>query len=1371
MSDDDDYGFDDDELTDDGDDDDYEIDDYQPEYEEYQATVQNFNETSLLQLEVQYMRQKGYRAGYLVSELYGVTAMVGFPVSDLCSDLILRAAGLHKDLHVVVSLAFPSSPPQYLAQCPGPGRVTVRQSSDTCLDNKQTLADAKEFGLWWTLEQRLLEYLQDKWEPLQQRCLAEIAEAQARDSEAPWNEVMNVLNLAGETGVQMDLRLATFLVKRSAGRFDSIQECLFDEDWMNKLREQAQSAKLYFDDPNWGSFSILNRLVDLLKERIRTCTERCIVCDKPHPLPLLKPVACDDTLCNYQMANLGLGVNLENEILWNEILLNGLMAVMLRYTMDIKSSSTPRGPETEPTPDGPHAPGSTAPPQRTDAATAATPASTAPSARPPARALPRFRLSHADSMQQQDRALTRCYLDDVYATASSPAGLQRLADKLERFADAVGIDLALSKCYTFASVPDPPTVSLCGAALTNVALFDCLGAPLWTTAQPPTTRQWSKLDRIHRRHQDAVAVAGTAAQLRGVVHPDTIASLVAAAALPKAAYGMEVTQFPQSWINACSKAATQSVWSDRAGARRRSRIVVLNALHKGHRLDPATRQLIAPVVAWSRQTRKSNLARGFTRAAFHDRDALTSGPIAHAVGTFRALGWEWVAPLEITLIRDEDRPRPTLNTPQGDPRPPPPPPQRTRISLNNPPQWFAHELRAAALRVRFATLEADRDTFAGVAHGVDGPATRCLLEATDSRALDAYEREVLRSVIAGTVPVAKYRRTQVCTLCDTDAVQDEAHLFLDCPAMSALRHEHWSTIDVASLPACLKLHGILPLRHPFIDTHYCGAFEREELVVAMQWGLINIARRRAELSLAEEGRAATCPPQTQRAYPWQWHPPATQRIANGLAAVFPPAPRNPRTIPRATQLAMAHWLQSLRWETDHLQSPGITYLELAVAFEVDTGLTLPRTNKCAAPKEVKVAENEGRKWVARDRIAPPGTLPGAHLFFDGGARGNGSPHSIAGWGAVLYMDGAKHFDLWRGMPLGTTNNAAEFAGLVAALRNVLAELAPQLIVVHGDSKLVFDTLNKARKDVAPQLRKHWRRAHLVLRQLRQQGFEVQMRHVPREENADADALSNRAMDAKAALVRTGDVSAERARYERRQRASKAKQRTAFETLKRFRALAREDLTPEGTRGEAPHLPTLTALGGPKYTGITRRPVLSPEALAVLRKYKDFHDARRSAAFREKLHADGLDADDAASDDDSEDEVFCPADHYGIGWAAKSEAETAKWQDKADRQLEAWTTRHPNAKTPPVRAPDSAQLRPWDRTTCVAHWAGPCASCADQQRTATQCCASCHDGPDAPPPRWDYCPRHRHTACGKCLVARRRATDCCAAGHHATTKPP
>eukprot|EP01063_Lacrimia_lanifica_P020150 TRINITY_DN2749_c0_g2_i1.p1 TRINITY_DN2749_c0_g2~~TRINITY_DN2749_c0_g2_i1.p1 ORF type:complete len:619 (+),score=232.45 TRINITY_DN2749_c0_g2_i1:34-1890(+) len=317
MSDDDDYGFDDDELTDDGDDDDYEIDDYQPEYEEYQATVQNFNETSLLQLEVQYMRQKGYRAGYLVSELYGVTAMVGFPVSDLCSDLILRAAGLHKDLHVVVSLAFPSSPPQYLAQCPGPGRVTVRQSSDTCLDNKQTLADAKEFGLWWTLEQRLLEYLQDKWEPLQQRCLAEIAEAQARDSEAPWNEVMNVLNLAGETGVQMDLRLATFLVKRSAGRFDSIQECLFDEDWMNKLREQAQSAKLYFDDPNWGSFSILNRLVDLLKERIRTCTERCIVCDKPHPLPLLKPVACDDTLCNYQMANLGLGVNLENEILWN----------------------------------------------------------------------------------------------------------------------------------------------------------------------------------------------------------------------------------------------------------------------------------------------------------------------------------------------------------------------------------------------------------------------------------------------------------------------------------------------------------------------------------------------------------------------------------------------------------------------------------------------------------------------------------------------------------------------------------------------------------------------------------------------------------------------------------------------------------------------------------------------------------------------------------------------------------------------------------------------------------------------------------------------------------------------------------------------
>ena len=73
-------------------------------------------------------------------------------------------------------------------------------------------------------------------------------------------------------------------------------------------------------------FSLLYHVIDFLKVRIKHCTERCIVCDKQHPLPLLKPVACDSDLCNYQMADLGLGINLESEVQRNPMVIDLLIS-------------------------------------------------------------------------------------------------------------------------------------------------------------------------------------------------------------------------------------------------------------------------------------------------------------------------------------------------------------------------------------------------------------------------------------------------------------------------------------------------------------------------------------------------------------------------------------------------------------------------------------------------------------------------------------------------------------------------------------------------------------------------------------------------------------------------------------------------------------------------------------------------------------------------------------------------------------------------------------------------------------------------------------------------------------------------------------
>jgi len=59
----------------------------------------------------------------------------------------------------------------------------------------------------------------------------------------------------------------------------------------------------------------LTEIVKYIKEAIKHSTASCIVCNKPHPLELLKPTVCDDALCNFQFVELGLGINLESDIM------------------------------------------------------------------------------------------------------------------------------------------------------------------------------------------------------------------------------------------------------------------------------------------------------------------------------------------------------------------------------------------------------------------------------------------------------------------------------------------------------------------------------------------------------------------------------------------------------------------------------------------------------------------------------------------------------------------------------------------------------------------------------------------------------------------------------------------------------------------------------------------------------------------------------------------------------------------------------------------------------------------------------------------------------------------------------------------------
>jgi ribonuclease HI len=129
------------------------------------------------------------------------------------------------------------------------------------------------------------------------------------------------------------------------------------------------------------------------------------------------------------------------------------------------------------------------------------------------------------------------------------------------------------------------------------------------------------------------------------------------------------------------------------------------------------------------------------------------------------------------------------------------------------------------------------------------------------------------------------------------------------------------------------------------------------------------------------------------------------------------------------------------------------------------------------------------------------------IYFDGGSRGNPGPAAI----------GALVFDTSTDPPgrlatvsecIGvTTNNVAEYRALIAGLQAASATPA-RAAKVRGDSKLVIEQLAGRWKVKQP----HLQPLHAQARALLDEYDEVDLAHVRREQNAEADALVNAALD-------------------------------------------------------------------------------------------------------------------------------------------------------------------------------------------------------------------------------------------------------------------
>jgi ribonuclease HI len=125
-------------------------------------------------------------------------------------------------------------------------------------------------------------------------------------------------------------------------------------------------------------------------------------------------------------------------------------------------------------------------------------------------------------------------------------------------------------------------------------------------------------------------------------------------------------------------------------------------------------------------------------------------------------------------------------------------------------------------------------------------------------------------------------------------------------------------------------------------------------------------------------------------------------------------------------------------------------------------------------------------------------------YFDGGARGNPGP---AGYGVYIVDDKGEMVAELSGSLGIATNNVAEYHGLIAALQWA-ADRDLRQIAIKGDSLLLVEQMRGNYKVKNEGLKPLYLKARMLVMQIGDVSFE----HVRREQNKEADRLSNVGMD-------------------------------------------------------------------------------------------------------------------------------------------------------------------------------------------------------------------------------------------------------------------
>lgn len=133
-----------------------------------------------------------------------------------------------------------------------------------------------------------------------------------------------------------------------------------------------------------------------------------------------------------------------------------------------------------------------------------------------------------------------------------------------------------------------------------------------------------------------------------------------------------------------------------------------------------------------------------------------------------------------------------------------------------------------------------------------------------------------------------------------------------------------------------------------------------------------------------------------------------------------------------------------------------------------------------------------------------------HAYTDGASRGNPGD---AGIGVIVRDEAGNTLLSLKGYIGRTTNNIAEYTALLTLLTR-MKDIACSRLVVHSDSELMVRQLNGQYKVRNKDLKKYHTRVAALVGQL---PFVVEVRHIPREQNAEADGLANEGITSRAIL--------------------------------------------------------------------------------------------------------------------------------------------------------------------------------------------------------------------------------------------------------------